>query len=63
MDPNSYSQVGGGEFTRSIDGILTPYGWLLLGQSVAIFIAGGVAIALFLRAVIGPGRPVGEASG
>ncbi|MEM6759535.1 MAG: hypothetical protein AAF601_08665 [Pseudomonadota bacterium] len=27
LDPSTSSQIGGGDFVRSIDGILTPYGW------------------------------------
>ncbi|WP_422372310.1 hypothetical protein [Hoeflea sp.] len=56
ISPNISSQVGGGDRIRSIDGILTPYGWLMLAQSTVLFILGGVAIALILRAVIGPGE-------
>lgn len=54
--PNFSSQVGGGDRVESIDGVLTPYGWLMLAQSTVLFVLGGVAIALILRAVIGPGE-------
>lgn len=45
----------GANSIRSIDGILTPYGWAVLFQTTAFFIVGGVVISLILRAYIGPG--------
>ncbi|WP_439111517.1 hypothetical protein [Lentibacter sp.] len=58
MNPNSSSQLGGGDKIREVDGILTAYGWLMLGQRTAVFVAAGVLIALLVRAVIGPGRSI-----
>lgn len=55
-DPNFSSRIGGGEFTQSVDGILTPYGWLILAQNTAIFVIWGIIVALIVRAVIGPGK-------
>ena len=45
---------------REVDGILTSYGWLLLAQNTAIFIALGAATGLAVRAVIGPGKTSGQ---
>ena len=56
LNPDYHSRIGGGEYTQSIDGILTPYGWWVLAQRSAVFILAGVGIALAVRAVIGPGR-------
>lgn len=56
QDDTFHSQMGGGDFIRSVDGILTAYGWQQLAQNSAMFIGLGVAIALVLRALIGPGR-------
>lgn len=56
MDPSIRSQLGGGDFIRSLNGILTPYGRQVLAQNTAMFILLGVAVALIVRAVIGPGR-------
>lgn len=39
----------------SNDGILTFDGWRLLAQQTALFILVGVAVALIVRAIIGPG--------
>lgn len=55
-NPTSWSQIGGGEFVQSIDGVLTPYGWQVLARDTGLFILLGVAIALILRALIGPGQ-------
>lgn len=55
VDPNSWSQIGGGAYIREIDGILTPYGWWRLALSTEIFVCSGIVIALILRAIIGPG--------
>jgi hypothetical protein len=55
QDPSSYSQIGGGDYIRSIDGILTPYGWWVLFQQTLIFVLSGVTVALVLRWLIGPG--------
>jgi hypothetical protein len=56
INPNSFSQLGGGDKVREVDGILTPYGWWLLAQTTSLFVLAGVVIALIVRAVIGPGR-------
>jgi hypothetical protein len=56
QDPHRYHQIGGGDYVRSIDGILTPYGWFLVAQTTVIFILLGALIGLFVRYVIGPGR-------
>ena len=56
LDPNSYSQLGGGEFIKSVDGILTPYGLQSLAQNTVIFVLLGVGIALVIRMFMGPGR-------
>lgn len=55
QNPNFYSQIGGGDFVRSVDGILTPYGWWVLAQNSVQFILLGAAIALMVRWRIGPG--------
>ena len=55
-DPDRYVQIGGGAFVREIDGILTPYGWWVLAQNAALFISMGTAVALVVRALVGPGR-------
>ena len=59
-DPSRYSQIGGGEYVQSIDGILTPYGWFLLAQNTAIFILLGAVIGLFVRFLIGSGKPTDQ---
>ena len=52
-NPNSHSQIGGGDYVQEIDGILTAYGWLVLGRSTMIFVGEGVCVALFVWWVIG----------
>lgn len=52
-NPNFHAQIGGGDHVRSIDGILTPYGWLVLAQNTLIFVATGVLIALLVKWMIG----------
>ena len=54
--PNFRSQLGGGDFVIEVNGILTPYGWLLLAQITAVFVALGAFIGLLVRVVIGPGN-------
>ena len=49
------TQLGGGDKVRVIDGILTSYGWLVVAQNTAMFVAAGIAIALIVRFAIGPG--------
>lgn len=56
QDPNFRSQIGSGDFVRSIDGILTPYGWWVVAQNTALFVLAGVVIALIVRGVIGAGQ-------
>lgn len=55
-NPNSSSQIGGGDHVQSVDGILTTFGWFVLAQRTALFVLLGAAVALIVRAVIGPGR-------
>lgn len=55
VDSSSFSQIGGGDKIREIDGILTSYGWLILAQNTAMFVAAGMVIALVVRLAIGPG--------
>jgi hypothetical protein len=57
QDPNYRSQLGGGDFVIEVNGILTPYGWLLLAQTTAIFVGLGAVIGLLIRLIVGPGRP------
>ena len=57
-DPNRLSQLGGGDYVQSIDGILTPYGWLIVAQNSAIFILVGAGVGLALRFMIGPGKKI-----
>lgn len=56
MDDTRFAQIGGGEYIRSIDGILTPYGWQVLAQNTLSFIAWCTLGAVLIRLVIGPGR-------
>lgn len=56
LRPARHSQLGGGDYTQSIDGILTAYGWQMLAQNSAIFILIALIIALIIRRIIGPGR-------
>jgi hypothetical protein len=56
LDPGSYSRIGGGDYTVEVDGILTAYGWYLLGIRTVIFIAFGAAVGIVVRLVIGPGK-------
>ena len=56
LDPTSSSQLGGGDFIREVDGILTAYGWMKLGERGVMFVFLGIAIALIVRAVVGSGR-------
>ena len=55
VDSSSFSQLGGGDEVREIDGILTSYGWLILAQNTAMFVAAGIVISLVIRFAIGPG--------
>lgn len=56
LDKNSGFQIGGGDYIREIDGILTIYGWLILFQESVVFIFIGGVIGLLVRVVIGGGR-------
>ncbi|MEM9846001.1 MAG: hypothetical protein AAF965_14465 [Pseudomonadota bacterium] len=56
IDDTRYAQTGGGDFIRSIDGILTPYGWQVLAQNTVAFIAWCTIGALLIRLAIGPGH-------
>lgn len=58
-DPNFWSQVGAINNPSEIDGILTPYGWLMTAETVAVFAIVGSVIALMVRACIGPGEVTG----
>jgi hypothetical protein len=60
-DPTFHFQLGGGDYVREVDGILTPYGWLLVAQNTAIFIGLGAAIGLVVRATLGPGNRLPKA--
>lgn len=53
INPNSYSQWGGGEYVREVDGILTAYGWLMLGKSTLIFVGMGAFVALLVWWIVG----------
>lgn len=53
INPNIGSQIGGGEYVLEKDGILTAYGWLMLGRSTMIFVAEGACVALFIWWVVG----------
>lgn len=52
------SQLGGGDKVRVIDGMLTLYGWQVVAQNTAMFVAAGIVIAAVLRFAIGPGRSI-----
>lgn len=54
--PNSRSQIGGGEYTQSVNGVLTPYGWQLIAVDFVIFAMGSMAIALVIRWILGSGQ-------
>jgi uncharacterized membrane protein (DUF485 family) len=55
-DANSYFQLGSGDYAREIDGVLTPYGWLMTAWDSLLFILAGTIAALIVRAIIGGGR-------
>ena len=52
-NPNFNSRVGGDGYVRSIDGILTPYGWQVLAQNTLLFIAAGAVIAVIVKWLVG----------
>ncbi len=52
-NPNFNSRIGGDGYVRSIDGILTPYGWQILAQNTLLFIATGAVIAVIVKWLVG----------
>ncbi|MEM8553213.1 MAG: hypothetical protein AAGF71_00160 [Pseudomonadota bacterium] len=48
LDPNFYFQFGGGEYVREVDGMLTSYGWLMLGKSTLMFVSMGAIVGLLV---------------
>ncbi|MEL7014396.1 MAG: hypothetical protein AAFO72_14110, partial [Pseudomonadota bacterium] len=56
LDDSRSAQIGGGNYIRSIDGILTPYGWQVVGQNSLGFIAWCTLGAMLIRLAVGPGR-------
>jgi hypothetical protein len=60
-DPTFDFQLGGGDYVREVDGILTLYGWLIVAKNSAMFIALGAAIGLVVRATLGPGNRLPKA--
>ncbi|MEM8750742.1 MAG: hypothetical protein AAGF28_10595 [Pseudomonadota bacterium] len=52
-NPNFNSQLGGGEYVREVDGILTTYGWLMLGKSTFMFVSMGAFVALLVWWIVG----------
>ena len=57
VNGNPSSQVGGGDYIISVNGVLTPYGWRMLAVDFVIFVLKGMAIALAVRWATGPGLP------
>ncbi|MCH2164362.1 MAG: hypothetical protein MK098_06890 [Marinovum sp.] len=55
-DDTFHSQIGGGDYIRSIDGILTPYGWYVLMMNSLAFIIVCVVSALLVQKFIGSGH-------
>lgn len=53
INPNVNSRVGGDGYIRSIDGVLTPYGWQVLAQNTLLFIAAGALIAVAVKWLVG----------
>ncbi len=61
INPDFNSRVGGDGYVRSIDGILTPYGWQVLAQNTLLFIATGALIAVVVKWLVGkPAAKNGE---
>jgi hypothetical protein len=58
VDPNSSYQIGGGDFVQEIDGVLTPYGWLVEAQGFLGYVLIGTIVALVVRLIIGPGSKI-----
>lgn len=55
-NPNFGYTIGGVVSERSMDGILTPYGWWVLAQNSIMFIVTRVFTSLTNRWIIGPGN-------
>jgi hypothetical protein len=51
--PDLYSRSGSGEYAREVDGILTAYGWLVLGKSTLMFVGMGAFVALLVWWIVG----------
>jgi hypothetical protein len=58
QDPNFDFQLGGGDYIREVDGVLTPYGWQMELLGSLQFILTGIAVALIVRWIMGSGRRV-----
>ena len=56
FDPDSSFQLGGGDYIREIDGILTSYGWLVTGGNTLVFVALGIVVSLLVRFIVGGGK-------
>lgn len=52
-NPNFNSRIGGDGYVRSIDGILTPYGWQVLAQNTLLIVAAGAIIAVIVKWLVG----------
>ena len=52
-NPHFNSRIGGDGCVRSIDGILTPYGWQVLAQNTLTFILTGAVIAIMVKWLVG----------
>jgi hypothetical protein len=55
-NPNFHYTFGGGKYVQDVDGVLTPYGWLVETVESLHFVGIAFVIALLVRAIIGPGR-------
>ncbi|WP_377190188.1 hypothetical protein [Ruegeria meonggei] len=60
LNPNFSSRIGGDGAIRSVDGILTPYGWWVLAQNSIFFIFLCILAALVIRMIIGSGSFAGS---
>jgi len=52
LDP-SISSSSGGKYLVEVNGILTPFGWLMVAQSTAVFTVLGVFVAVLVWSFIG----------
>lgn len=52
-NPNFNSRVGRDGYVRSLDGILTPYGWQVLAQNTLLFVVAGAFIAIAVKWLVG----------